>query len=220
MSKAIELKAKIREVVGKKVKNLRKEGLVPAVVYGHKIEARNLLVNAIELGKVYDKAGESALIDLEVAGKKVNALIHDIQHDPMSGKISHVDFFEVNMKEEVETEIPLEFVGESEAVKAHGGVLIKNMDEVMVKCLPADLPEKYEIDISKLATFDDVIAIKDLKISDKVEIMMDPETVIALVAAPRTEESMAELETKVEEDVTKVAGVVKENAAPTEEKKK
>jgi large subunit ribosomal protein L25 len=220
MSKAIVLKAKIREVVGKKVKLLRKEGLIPAVVYGHKIEARNLSVNGIELNKVYDKAGESALIELEIEGKKVNALIHDTQNDPMSGKISHVDFFEVNMKEEVETEIRLEFVGESEAVKAHGGVLIKNMDEIMVKCLPSDLPEKYEIDISKLATFDDVIAVKDLKISDKVEIMLDGETVIALVAAPRTEESLAELETKVEADVTKVAGVVKEEAPKAEEKKK
>ena len=219
MSNAIVLKAKVRDVVGKKVKKFRKEGNVPAVMYGHKIEARNLWVNYIEIEKVYAKAGESALIELEIAGKKVNTLIHDIQNDPMSGRISHVDFFQVNMKEEVETEIPLEFVGESEAVKAHGGVLIKNMDEITVKCLPSDLPEKYEIDISKLVTFDDVIAVKDLKISDKVEIMLDGETVIALVAAPRTESEMEGLETKVEEDVTKVAGVVKETPAAETKKK-
>jgi large subunit ribosomal protein L25 len=105
-------------------------------------------------------------------------------------------------------------------VKAHGGVLIKNMDEIPVKCLPADLPEKYEIDLSKLATFDDVIAVKDLKVSDKVEIMLEAETVIALVAAPRTEAEMESLEQKVEEDVSKVAGVVKEEAAPAVEEKK
>jgi large subunit ribosomal protein L25 len=220
MSNAILLKASVRDIVGKKVKKLRKDNLIPAVMYGHKIAAQNLTVNNLDFQRVYDKAGESALIELEVAGKKVNALIHDLQHDPMSGKVTHVDFFQVNMKEEVETEIPLEFVGESEAVKAHGGVLIKNMDSIEVKCLPADLPEKYEIDLSKLATFDDVIAVKDLRISDKVEILLDGETVIALVAAPRTEAEMESLEQKVEEDVSKVAGVVKETAAPVAEEKK
>lgn len=223
---SIKLKADVREVVGKKVKNLRKQDLIPAVMYGNKVAPVNVSVSYLEFRRVFDKAGESALVELEVEGKKHNVLVHDIQHDPMSGKVTHVDFFQVNMKEEVETEIPLEFVGESEAVKAMGGVLIKNMDAIEVKCLPADLPEKYEIDLSKLATFDDVISIKDLKISDKVEILMDPETVIALVAAPRTEESLAELEQKVEEDVSKVAGVVKEEVAPlagqaaTETKKK
>lgn len=221
MSKAIVLKADVRKVVGKKVKKLRKLDVIPAVMYGNKIAAENLSVNYIDFKRVYDKAGESALIELDTEGKKHNVLIHDIQLAPMSGKITHIDFFQVNMKEEVETHIPLEFVGESEAVKAHGGVLIKNMDEIPVKCLPADLPEKYEIDLATLKTFADVIAVSDLKISDKVEIMLDGETVIALVAAPRTEAEMESLEQKVEEDVSKVAGVVKEEAAPaTEEKKK
>jgi len=223
MNKAIVLKADVRDVVGKKVSKLRKLNLIPAVMYGNKIAAENLSVNYIDFKRVYDKAGESALIELNADGKNHNVLIHDIQLEPMSGKITHIDFFQVNMKEEVETHIPLEFVGESEAVKAHGGVLIKNMDEIPVKCLPAYLPANYEINIAKLATFDDVIAVKDLTISDKVEIMLDPETVIALVAAPRTEAEMEDLEQKVEEDVSKVAGVVKEEAAATpaaEEKKK
>ena len=124
------------------------------------------------------------------------------------------------MKEEVETEIPLEFIGESEAVKAHGGVLIKNMDAVSVKCLPANLPEKFVIDLAKLVTFEDHITIADLKTSDLVEILLEDETVIALVAAPRTEAEMDGLNNKVEEDVTKVAGVVKEVAPVVEEKKK
>lgn len=217
MSKLITLKADKRELVGKKAKQLRKQDMIPAVMYGNKIAAQNLTVNYIDFKRVYAKAGESALIELEVEKKKVNVLIHDIQLAPMSGKVTHIDFFQVNMKEEVETEIPLEFIGESAAVKALGGVLVKNIDEISVKCLPADLPEKYEIDISTLATFEDVITVKDLKISDKVEILMDLETVIALVSAPRTEESLAELDNKVEEDVSKVAGVVKE-AAATEKK--
>lgn len=222
MNKAITLKAKTREVTGKKVDKLRKEDIIPAVMYGNKIASQNILVNYLDFKRVYDKAGESALIELETEGKKVNVLVHDIQLDPMSGKFTHVDFFQVNMKEEVETEIPLEFIGESPAVKELGGVLIKSLDEITVKCLPADLPEKYEIDISKLATFDDVIAVKDLKISDKIEILVDGETIIASVQEPRTQEELESLETKVEEDVSKVEGVIKETAAEgtvAEEKK-
>ena len=137
----------------------------------------------------------------------------------MSGKANHVDFFQVNMKEEVETTIPVEFVGESEAVKALGGILVKNIDEIPVKCLPADLPEKFVVDIAKLATFEDQYTVKDLKTSDKVEIMLEDETVIAMVSEPRSEEELAGLDQKVEEDVSKVAGVAKE-APVTEEKKK
>jgi len=222
MNKAIVLKAKKREVTGKKVEQLRKEDIIPAVMYGNKIASQNILVNYLDFKRVYDKAGESALIELETEGKKVNVLVHDIQLDPMSGKFTHVDFFQVNMKEEVETEIPLEFIGESPAVKELGGVLIKSLDEITVKCLPADLPEKYEIDISKLATFDDVIAVKDLQVSDKIEIMVDGETIIASVQEPRTQEELESLETKVEEDVSKVEGVIKETpeeGAPVEENK-
>lgn len=219
MSNAIILNAVVREEIGKKAKKLREQDMIPAVMYGNKIAAQNLAVKYIDFKRVYAKAGESALIELEVEKKKVNVLIHDIQLAPMSGKVTHIDFFQVNMKEEVETEIPLEFVGEAPAVKALGGVLVKNMDEISVKCLPADLPEKYEIDISKLATFDDVIAVKDLKISAKVEILLDGETVIAMVSAPRSEESLADLDSKVEADVTKVAGVVKESPAVEEKKK-
>jgi large subunit ribosomal protein L25 len=220
MNKVITLEAKIRKITGKKVDQLRKEDIIPAVMYGNKIASQNILVNYLDFKRVYDKAGESALIELETEGKKVNVLVHDIQLDPMSGKFTHVDFFQVNMKEEVETEIPLEFIGESPAVKEFGGVLIKSLDEITVKCLPADLPEKYEIDISKLATFDDVIAVKDLQISDKIEILVDGETIIASVQEPRTQEELESLETKVEEDVSKVEGVIKETpeeGAPAEE---
>ncbi|NTV41020.1 MAG: 50S ribosomal protein L25 [Candidatus Moranbacteria bacterium] len=218
MNKLITLKADIRDIVGKKVAKFRKENKVPAVVYGNKIACQNLWINDLDFARVYSKAGESALIELEIKGEKHSVLIHDLQNDHRSGKVSHVDFFQVNMKEEVETEIPLEFVGEAAAVKALGGVLIKNMDAVSVKCLPANLPEKFVIDLTKLATFEDHITIADLKISDSVEILLEDDTVIAIVAAPRTEAEMDGLNQKVEEDVTKVAGVVKE-VASVEEKK-
>lgn len=211
--KKISLKASKREVVGKKVKKLRAEGMVPAVLYGHGEESKNISVKYLEFSKVYAKAGENAIVELEIDGKTVPALIYDTQLDHTSGNFSHVDFLQVNMKEEVEADIPLEFVGESAAVKANGGVLIKTLEEVEVKCLPADLPSKFEIDISALATFDDQIKIGDIKVPAGVEIMDDKDTVVALVERPRSEEELASLDEKVEADVTKVEGVVKETPA-------
>lgn len=207
----INLKSKIREVVGKNLNRYRKDGLVPAVVYGHKSKPESLWVNALDFSKIYEKAGENTVIELDLeSGSKVNALINDIQLDPMSGNFLHVDFFQVRMDEKVEADIPLEFVGEAPAVKELGGVLLKNLDAVKVSCLPGDLPAKIEIDISILKNFDIHIKIKDLKISDKVKILLEDEAIIAGVTPPRTEDELSKLNEKVEEDVTKVEGVVKE----------
>lgn len=214
----IQLKSKMRDVIGKKVKQFRKDGLVPAVVYGHKKAARNIWINLLDLKKTYSKAGESTLIELEVDGKNVNALIHDVQVEPMSRNFCHVDFFEVNMNEKIEADVPLDFVGESEAIKALGGMLLKNADAIQVSCLPGDLMSKIEVDISAIKTFDDHIKVKDLKISDKVKVLSDMEMVVAGVVPPRTEEEMAKLDEKVEEDVTKVEGVVKETPETAETK--
>ena len=121
------------------------------------------------------------------------------------------------MDEEIEAKVELEFVGESPAVKELGGILIKNMDEIEVKCLPGDLPPKIEVDISRIKNFEDYIYVKDLPVSDKVELLADSENVVAMVTEPRSEEELAELETEVKEDVTKVEGVVKEEKSSSDE---
>ncbi len=220
----INLKSKIREEVGKNLNSFREQGLIPAVVYGHKVKPRNLWINYLDFKKAFDNAGESTVIELEIGEKeKVNALIHDSQSDPLTGKFSHIDFFQIRMDEEIETEVPIEFLGESLAVKELGGMLVKNMDTIEVKCLPGNLPHEFKVDISKIKTFDDHFKVSDLEIPEKVEILSEMDTVIALVAPPRTEEELASLEEKVEEDVTKVEGVVKETPTEegaTEEKKK
>jgi len=212
----INLKSKIREEAGKNLNSFREKGLIPAVVYGHKVKPKNLWINYLDFKRVFDKAGESTVIELEIGEKeKVNALIHDSQSDPLTGRFSHIDFFQIRMDEEIETEVPIEFFGESPAVKELGGMLVKNMDAISVKCLPGNLPREFKVDISKIKTFDDHFKISDLEVPEKVEILAEADTVIALVAPPRTEEELASLEEKVEEDVTKVEGVVKET--PTEE---
>ena len=211
------LEATTREVLGRKTNKGRRDGLVPAVVYGKGVTSKNIWVKLLDLRRLIKKSGESTVIDLKIDEKDSrNVLIYDTQKDPVRDNYVHIDFFQVRMDEEIETEVELEYVGEAPAVKEMGGVLVKNIDAIEVKCLPADLPSSITVDISSLKTFEDRITLGDLAISKKVELSIDLETVIALVAPPRSEEEMSELETKVEADVTKVDGVVKEAGAEAE----
>lgn len=213
----INLKSGARIVTGKKVKKLRREGKIPAVLYGGGIKTQPLWVNYLDFQKVFEEAGRSAILKLDIDGKKkANVLIQDVQFDPLTGKFSHADFFQVRMDQKIETEVPLEFIGESEAVTGLGGVMVKSLDVVQVNCLPADLPAKIEVDISVIKTFDDSVKIKDLKIPEGVKTPIDPETVVVNVTPPRSEEELAQLEEKVEEDVTKVEGVAEKVPAEGE----
>lgn len=218
--KKILLNAKLRAERGRKTNKGRKDGLIPAVVYGKGIEAQSLWVTYLDFKRLLGKSGESVIIDLKIDDKDDrNVIIHEVQRDPVRGSYAHIDFFQVNMAEKIEAEVRLEFIGESPAVRESGGVLVKSIDKIHVKCLPADLPSHIDVDISAIKTFEDHICVKDLKVSEKVEIKIEPETVIALVTPPRTEEELSKLEEKVEADVTKVEGVVKEEAPKSEEKK-
>jgi large subunit ribosomal protein L25 len=204
----INLESEKRDVIGKGVKKLRKEGLIPAILYGNKLAPQSISVNRRDFERVYGEAGESTIIDLEIGKKnKVNVLIHDVQRDPLSGNFSHVDFFQIRMDQKIETGVPIEIIGEAPAVKELGGVLVKNVDDIPVRCLPADLPPKFVVDVSKLKTFEDHFVVKDLNISEKIKVLVEPETIVALVAPPRSEEELASLEEKVEEDVSKVEGM-------------
>jgi len=207
MTKII-LKSKERVITGRKVKKYRKDGLVPAVLYGHKIKSQNLWIDFLTFEKVYKLAGENTIIELDTEdGKKVNTLIQEVQIDPIKGNFSHIDFFQIKMDEKIETEIPLTFIGESPAVKEMAGILIKNMDEITVSCLPGDLPKEFIVDISKLKTFEDHLKISDLDISEKVKVLVELGTIVASVVPPRSEEELTGLDEKVEEDVSKVEGV-------------
>jgi len=215
----VALEAKTRAERGRKVNKGRKEGLVPAVIYGKGVESKSLWVDALEVGRLLKKAGESTIIDLLIDKKDSrNVLINEIQNDGVSGRYNHIDFFQVRMDEEIETEVELVFIGESKAVKELSGILVKNMDEISVKCLPGDLPSHIDVDISSLNTFEDRITIGDLKVPAKVKIEADPETVVAIVAPQRSEAEMEALDEKVEADVTKVEGVVKEETPEEGEK--
>jgi large subunit ribosomal protein L25 len=212
---SIAISATKREVSGKKVQNLRNAGKLPAVLYGHNVKTAQIEILEKDFAKAFKSAGESTLVNLTVDGKSQPVLIHEVQHHYLNGQPIHVDFYAVNMTEKLKVKVPVHFTGESPAVKALGGTLVKNLSEVEVECLPSDIPQNFEVDISSLNTFEDAIRVASLIVSDKVTILTSGEEVLANVAPPRTEEEMNALNAEIKEDVTAVEGVVKPDPAVT-----
>jgi len=209
----INLKAKQRKE--ENLIKLRAQGKVPAVLYGPKVKNMNLEVDLKEFGKVYNEAGESSLISLDVGGQKEKflVLIHDIQSDALTEKPIHIDFYQPDLKKEVESTVPLVIEGEAPVIKELGGTLIKKISNIEVKALPQDLPREIKVDISNLKTFEDNIVVKDLFVSSKVKILKDPEEIIITVSAPQKVEE--ELEKPIEE---KEPELVKKEKEEKEEK--
>ncbi len=179
---------------------IRDEERIPAVVYGPNRESTPITVNKKEFQSLYDNAGESTLVTLDIQDtkEKPSVLIYDTQKDPMRRDIIHADFLEPNLKEKVEAEVPLVFKGETPLIEEMEGTLVKNADTVDVKALPQELPHEVEVDISNLQDFDDVIYVRDLQIPSNVEIMQEEDTVIAMISKPEDVES--ELEKPIEEE--------------------
>jgi large subunit ribosomal protein L25 len=211
----IAITATKREVSGKRVKNLRKAGKLPGVLYGHNVTTQQIELSQRDFAKAFRAAGESTIINLVVDGQSKPVLIHDVQNHYLNDNPIHVDFYAVNMNEKLKVHVPIYFVGEAGAVKALGGTLVKNLSEVEVECLPSDIPHNFEVDISSLNTFEDAIRVSNLVVDSKVTIITSPEEVIANVVPPRTEAEMNELNEEIKEDVTAVEGVVKPEAAVT-----
>jgi len=217
----ISLSAKIRKETGREVMALLNAGKIPAVVYGPGEKNASIEVDAQEFKKVLHEAGESSLVELNVEGEKEKrlVLIHEIQRNTVEDTFIHVDFFQADLKEETEAEVPLIFEGESSAVKDLGGTLVKNMSEVEVKALPQNLPHEIKVSIESLKTFEDRILIKDLILPKDVKITANPEEIVASVLAQENveEELTTPIEEKVE-DVEKVEKEKKEEVVIEEEK--
>lgn len=219
------LKAKAREEIGKKVKLLRKEGLLPANVFGKKIKSQAVTIDAKEFDKVYKEAGETSLITLVFEGSKKEerpVLVSNIQLHAATGDVLHVDFHQVDLKEKVTASVPVEMAGEAPAEKQGVGTAVLYVDEVEVEALPTDLPEKFVVDISNLSEVDQAVYVKDLKIDkNKVEIKGDLEAILVKVEPPQKEEAPAPVVEQVPaEGEAKPEGeeTPKEEAVPEENK--
>jgi large subunit ribosomal protein L25 len=205
MTKAhkIELTAQPRTVTGSKVRHVRAEGFVPAVIYGKGMESVNLQVPTKDFERVYKQAGESTLVFVNVDGKAFPTIINDIARHPITGAIAHADFYKVRLDEKVKAMVPVVFTGESPAVKNFGGIFVRNANELEVEALPADLPHEITVDISVLANLNDHIALGSLK-GDGWTLTGNPEESIALIQEPKSE---AELEAELAAPTTDVSAV-------------
>lgn len=193
----------------KTVAQVRASGAVPAVLYGHGITNQAIQVETKQFTKLFGQAGYTTLIDLSVDGKAHNVLVREVQFHPIKELITHVDFYQVRLDEKVRAEVPLNFVGESAAIKDLGGVLVKSIDVIDLEALPQDLPHDIPVDISALKDFESTIRVSDLNLPQGVEIFTESETVVALVQAPRSEAELESLAEEVKEDVEAVEAVEK-----------
>ncbi len=223
MGEKYSLNAENREITGRKVKDLRADGKLPAVIYGGKDKPQSITMSAKEFNKIFDEAGSSSIIELIIDGNKTNVIAQEPQYNPVNGEMIHIDLIRVRMDEKIKTEIPLEFIGESPAVADQDGTLVTPHDNIEVECLPGDLVSEIEINIGSLKTFDDQIKVSDITPPSGIQILTDPEEVIALVEAPRSEEELAELDKPTAEEekeaVEAVAGKEDEEGEESEEGK-
>jgi large subunit ribosomal protein L25 len=168
------LNGEIRKIFGRKNKQLRQKNMVPATVYGKKTTSMSISVGSDDFTKVFAEVGESGLVELSVGNEKLPVLVNNVQVHPVTRNILHVEFHKVDLKEKVHAKVPLEFVGEAQAVAQKLGALLTLVDEIEVEALPTDLPEKITVDVTKLANINDEIKISELKISTGVTVISEP----------------------------------------------
>lgn len=182
------LAAAPRDVVGKKVAALRRDGLLPGVVYGNGLDSTSVSIDSHEFEQLRRHAGPNALVDLSVGGNKAQpVLINAVQVHPVTRRPLHVDLFVVQMTQELTVDVPLVPTGSSQAVSEEGGTLLHSVESVRIKALPDHLPQSIEYSIDSLVDFDASIHVRDLSIPDDVTLLTDPDEVVAKVQAPRVE---------------------------------
>lgn len=192
-----------REVTGKKVKSLRREGLLPAIVYGHNIDPITITLDEREALRTLDTISPSALVVLDIEGEKHYTLVRDKQRNPVRRSIIHIDFQAVSLTEKVRADVNVNITGEAPAVETYLAIVVPSLEQLSIECLPTDLPDKIDVDISGLSEIGDSILVSDLDVAEGIEILNDPEDVVVVVIAPAAEEEeeVEEEEIEVEEGV-------------------
>jgi len=196
----MQIKASARQPLGKRSRRLLREGKLPAIVYGHNTEATPILLDKLEFQKVFVKSGRTHLIDLAIDGRTEKVLIREIQTHPRRLGPIHVDFYQVNLQEKIEVDVPVHLIGESAAVKRGDGDILQPMHSVRVECLPSDIPEAFEIDITPLEEIDMELRVSELRVPHGVTILDEPDQLIVKIVPKR--------ELKVEEEIPAAEAVV------------
>ena len=187
----VVLQAEKRDVVGKQIKALRRSGKLPAVIYGRHTEPINVSLDAHNASLVLGRLTSSSLVTIQVDGTEYPTLVREKQRDYIKNRLLHVDFLAVSLNETIRATVIVNFVGVSMAVKDYNAVFVVNLPSLEVECLPTDLPEKVDVDISILARPGDGIRVRDVHVSDKVRILDDPDTMVAVATFAKVEEEGA-----------------------------
>src|SRR6266568_2176234 len=189
MAQQEELQIDRREITGKATKRLRKVGIIPANIFGHKEPSEAVQVDAVSFERLQRSHGARGIIGLRLPGRRAvqTALVRHVQRDPRTGKVIHVDFFRVSMRERLNVKVPLRFVGEAPGVKIEGGVLLHLLDALEVECLASDIPENIEVDVSPLTEIDSILHAGEVKLPANMTLVTDPNEGVVKVADPRIE---------------------------------
>lgn len=209
----IVLKATRRTVTGKQVKALRRQGLLPAVMYGYKIDPVSISLDDHDSSLILPKISSSTVISIDLEGEEYAALVRERQRDPVKNNLVHVDFQIVSLTEKIRAAVRVEIHGVSPAVKEQSAIIVTNLTEIEVEALPGDLPERISVDIAKLVGVGDAIYVRDLPVSDKVEVLTDLDEIVVVATGAAPEE----VEEEVEEEVSAEPEVIERGKREEEE---
>lgn len=187
----VVLKAEKRDVTGKQVKALRRAGKLPAVIYGHNTDPVSISLDSHSASLALGRLTSSSLVTIQLDGREFPTLVREKQRDYIKNRLLHVDFLAVSLTETIRASVVVNFIGVSTAVKDYNAVLVTNLQSLEVECLPTDLPERIDVDISALERPGDGIRVRDVKVSDKVQILNDPDTMVAVATFAKVEEEAA-----------------------------
>jgi large subunit ribosomal protein L25 len=191
-----DLAVQPREVLGKKVAQLRRSGFTPANVYGNGLDSVSVQIETDIMDKALKSMLANEVIDLKIAGESNSrpVVVQKVQRDPLTSRVLHTEFYQVSLRTKMRADVPLLFVGQSEGVDTYNGVLVKAIETVQVEALPLDLPSHIDVDISPLANLEDSLRVSDLPVPEGVTLLTDPEFVIVKVATPRVALELDEIE--------------------------
>ncbi len=191
----IELQATNREILGNKVRFLRRRGIIPIHLFGHNVESAALQCDVAQLQRVLAQAGKTSLINLKLdkAKKPRNVVVREIQRDTLSGELLHVDFYQVRMAEKIKVEIPIVLIGEAPALKSKENTLLRELSSLTIECLPDQIPANVEVDLSSLTEAEQAIRVNDVVLDEEITILNNPERIMVKISSrPRAEEVVAE----------------------------
>jgi large subunit ribosomal protein L25 len=217
MMEEIVLQAQHREVIGKQVKALRREGQLPAIIYGRKVTPIPISLNYREASRVLPGVSSSLLVVVEVDGKRHTTLVRERQRHPVSGSLLHVDFQEVSLTEKIRVTVSVQIRGEAPAVKNFDGILVAGQEAVEIECLPGDLPEFIAIDVSSLENIGNSLHVRDIVLPDTVKILTDVGEMLVVVTAPVVEEEEVVVEEVVAAEPEVIERGKKEEGEEVEE---